>query len=130
MADIWSSGTEICRDGEKKILPVYNRCVIFSTTDFAYHGHPEPLSCPDGMTRKSLALYYYTVSRPENEKSAPHTTLFRARPGERAVAGPLIRSIAKKILPPIVLDAASFARKKVLSAGKKFNKKLKKIEKP
>ncbi len=61
---------------EKTILPVFNRTVIFSTTDVSYHGHPRPLACPRGMTRKSVSLYYYSNGRPEDEKSTPHDTVF------------------------------------------------------
>jgi Rps23 Pro-64 3,4-dihydroxylase Tpa1-like proline 4-hydroxylase len=42
-----------------KILPIANRCVIFSTTNKSLHGHPIPLNCKTD-TRDSLALYYYT----------------------------------------------------------------------
>jgi Rps23 Pro-64 3,4-dihydroxylase Tpa1-like proline 4-hydroxylase len=45
---------------EKKILPILNRCVIFSTTNNAIHGHPERLNVPKGITRDSIATYYYT----------------------------------------------------------------------
>lgn len=65
----------------KKVLPVFNRMVIFGTTDFTYHGHPVELSCPADRYRKSLALYYYSNGRPDNEKSGEkHLTLFKARP--------------------------------------------------
>jgi Rps23 Pro-64 3,4-dihydroxylase Tpa1-like proline 4-hydroxylase len=67
----------------QRILPIYNRCVIFSTTDHAYHGHPVPLTCPEGMTRKSIAMYYYTAGRPTNEQAAPHSTLYQMRPADR-----------------------------------------------
>lgn len=67
----------------QKILPVFNRCVIFSTTDFSYHGHPQPLRCPSGVTRKSLALYYYSNGRPQEEVSTEwHDTLFKQVPGD------------------------------------------------
>src|SRR5581483_6543461 len=46
-----------------RVLPVFNRCVVFSTTDQSYHGHPEPLTCPPDRRRRSLALYYYTAAR-------------------------------------------------------------------
>lgn len=62
---------------EKSIAPLFNRMVIFSTTDKSYHGHPHPLECPDGVTRKSIALYYYTNGRPEHEKSESHSTVFK-----------------------------------------------------
>jgi Rps23 Pro-64 3,4-dihydroxylase Tpa1-like proline 4-hydroxylase len=63
---------------EKVLLPVFNRTVVFSTTDFSYHGHPHPLACPERMTRKSVSLYYYSNGRPASEKSAPHDTIFPA----------------------------------------------------
>jgi hypothetical protein len=66
---------------EKAILPVFNRTVVFATTDSSYHGHPRPLTCPEGMTRKSISLYYYSNGRPESEKSAPHDTVFPETPG-------------------------------------------------
>jgi hypothetical protein len=59
------------------ILPTFNRTVVFTTTDRSYHGHPRPLACPEGMTRKSVSLYYYSNGRPEAERSAPHDTIFR-----------------------------------------------------
>ena len=40
---------------------------MFNTSDLTQHGHPYPLSCPEGMSRKSLILYFYTSTRPENE---------------------------------------------------------------
>jgi Rps23 Pro-64 3,4-dihydroxylase Tpa1-like proline 4-hydroxylase len=43
---------------EQKILPLFNRCAIFSTTDYSFHGHPTPLTCPPDRSRKSLATYY------------------------------------------------------------------------
>jgi len=56
---LWDRQAKHC---VKKILPVFNRCVIFSTDPDSYHGHPEPLTCPEGWTRKSIALYYFTKS--------------------------------------------------------------------
>jgi Rps23 Pro-64 3,4-dihydroxylase Tpa1-like proline 4-hydroxylase len=49
------------------VMPIINRLVIFNTTDFSYHGHPEPLNCPENRARNSIALYYYSANRPENE---------------------------------------------------------------
>lgn len=51
---------------EVSITPIFNRMVIFETSDFSFHGHPEPLKCPDGFERLSIALYYYTKERPQN----------------------------------------------------------------
>ena len=61
----------------RKILPVFNRCVIFNTSDWSYHGHPDRLECPQEQSRKSMALYYYSNGRPEEEKSPRHGTLWQ-----------------------------------------------------
>lgn len=105
--ELWDREMTKC---ERRVLPIFNRCVIFSTTDFSHHGHPEPLTCPEGMTRKSLALYYYSNGRPAEELSEAHSTLFQARPGEvmqRDISemrkGP--ETILKALLPPIVTNA-------------------------
>jgi hypothetical protein len=77
--ELWTRDVGRCA---RSIAPILNRCVIFATTDFAYHGHPRPLTAPPGQTRKSLALYYYTVSRPADELSRPHSTLYKTTPQE------------------------------------------------
>ena len=80
--ELWDSRMARC---VKQVLPTFNRLAVFSTTDTAYHGHPDPLQCPPGRSRKSLALYYYTRQRPAGEIHQGfenHTTLYRARPGE------------------------------------------------
>jgi len=95
--ELWDR--EKCR---KSILPVANRCVIFSTTDDALHGHPTPLNCPPGEARKSIALYYYTNGRPEEEQSPTHSTLYR-----QSAAAPRrskFKEVARRWLPPAVVD--------------------------
>jgi 2OG-Fe(II) oxygenase superfamily len=99
--ELWNRDMSAC---EARILPVFNRLVLFGTTSSTYHGHPDPLRCPEGMTRKSLALYYFSNGRPAEEDADMHSTLFRERaPGEfRTGLSQRVRSIAKDLLPPIV----------------------------
>ena len=98
---LWNRDMTRC---EAKVLPIFNRMMIFSTTDFTYHGHPDPLQCPEGMTRKSLALYYFSNGRPAEEISGDHSTIFRARhAGEfQLTTVQRLRSIARDLLPPII----------------------------
>lgn len=56
----------------KSYYPFGNSCVIFSTSEKSFHGHPVPLACPQGVRRKSIALYYYTL--PTERK--PHRIIF------------------------------------------------------
>ncbi|HSK74150.1 MAG TPA: 2OG-Fe(II) oxygenase, partial [Pyrinomonadaceae bacterium] len=64
--ELWDRDVTKC---EAKIMPLFNRMVVFNTNDYSFHGHPEPLACPPDRTRKSLALYYYSNGRPEHEVS-------------------------------------------------------------
>ena len=79
--EFWDKNMSKCM---KKILPIFNTMVIFSTTDYSNHGHPDPLNCPNEISRKSLALYYFSSGRPENEiinKHKKNRTYFKNREG-------------------------------------------------
>ena len=73
-------------------LPSFNRCVLFKTSRHSLHGHPKPLACPEGDSRKSLALYYF---RDEHARRDLQPTAYFARPED---------SFTKKLL--IVVDTA------------------------
>ena len=53
---------------KKQIAPKFNRAVIFDTTCNSWHGLPDPLMCPTGQYRKSLAIYYLTDPQESTEK--------------------------------------------------------------
>lgn len=78
--ELWDRDMSRC---EVSVAPVANRCVVFSTTSDSHHGMPDPLQCPEGRTRRSVALYYYSNGRPEEERRPDHSTLWQARPHER-----------------------------------------------
>jgi Rps23 Pro-64 3,4-dihydroxylase Tpa1-like proline 4-hydroxylase len=61
-----------------KYPPMLNHALIFTTDERSLHGFPDPLTCPEGQLRKSLALYYYTVEH--DEKATGHSTDYFARP--------------------------------------------------
>ena len=41
--------------------PTGNTLLVFETGSAHYHGHPHPLTCPEGRSRRSIAAYYYTA---------------------------------------------------------------------
>jgi Rps23 Pro-64 3,4-dihydroxylase Tpa1-like proline 4-hydroxylase len=97
---------------QQKILPVFNRCAIFSTTTYSYHGHPTPLTCPADRTRKSIATYYYSNGRPEAEVHETHTTLFQQPQGVKAPSPRLeLRKMIRAITPPVLVDAYKTIRR-------------------
>ena len=102
--ELWDTEMKGCR---KKILPLFNRMAIFSTTTNSYHGHPNPLTCPPDRTRKSLALYYYTNGRPESEivkGIEEHNTIFRHRPADKkSQFVSSLKEVVRQVTPPILL---------------------------
>jgi hypothetical protein len=102
-----------------KILPIFNRMAIFSTTGNSWHGHPDPLTCPPDRSRRSLALYYYTNGRPITELNADQrgriTTTFAARKGadspQMAIFNRAV-NLANDLLPPIVVRTIKRFRNK------------------
>jgi hypothetical protein len=86
-----------------EVNPIFNRCVIFNTDTFSYHGNPEPVDHPKNTPRRSIALYYYTSTWEQNKHE--HSTLFqvRAQSKDRA-SGRGLRGWAKllavELLPP------------------------------
>lgn len=99
---LWDKDMTRC---EVKVAPLFNRVMIFGTTDFTYHGHPDPLQCPEEMTRKSLALYYFTNGRPAEEVTGEHSTVFKARCANdlRMTQGQRLRNLARDLVPPIIM---------------------------
>ena len=71
--ELWNMETKTMLE---KVPPLFNRCVVFETNEFSYHGHPKPLATPEGRCRNSFAAYYYTKDRPEHEKAAEHSTVY------------------------------------------------------
>jgi hypothetical protein len=83
--------------------PSFNRCVIFTTTSESLHGNPRPINHPEGHSRKSIALYYYTSTWSNSKRS--HTTQFKIRPDSADKIDWLIRrkEWAEDFLPPFVI---------------------------
>lgn len=109
--ELWDQEMKGCR---KKILPLFNRMALFSTTSTSYHGHPNPLTCPPDRTRKSLALYYYTNGRPEEaggQESSGHNTIFKYRPEDKKSRFTTsLKEVIRQITPPIILGGLNKLR--------------------
>lgn len=61
-----------------KILPMFNRAVIFETNEVSWHGF-DVISLPSehqNLSRRSFAIYLYTKERPSEERAASHATVY------------------------------------------------------
>ena len=59
---LWSHDVKTNQPREliKEVSPIFNRAIIFDTTQDSWHGMSQKLMVPDGIYRKSLAIYYLT----------------------------------------------------------------------
>jgi Rps23 Pro-64 3,4-dihydroxylase Tpa1-like proline 4-hydroxylase len=81
LPDPWTIG--------ESFAPIANRCVIFETTESSWHGFRR-IAIPAGrnISRRSIAVYFYTKERPAQEAATSHGTVYYQRPlPERLQAG-------------------------------------------
>lgn len=86
--DAWGGSLELHSDPRSPddrtevVTPLFNRCVIFETTESSWHGFSR-ITLPDDhkdLSRKSVALYFYTTDRPIEELGPTHSTIYIDRP--------------------------------------------------
>jgi hypothetical protein len=86
--DAWGGSLELHSDPRARddrvtlITPLFNRCVVFETTEWSWHGFARIALPADkkGLTRRSVALYFYTRERPPPELADTHSTIYVDRP--------------------------------------------------
>lgn len=59
---------------------MWNTAILFRTSDISYHGLPEPIKCPEGIYRKSIAIYY--VSKPRENLIERYKAEFFPKPNQ------------------------------------------------
>ena len=106
--ELWN---ETMRQKLHSIVPLFNRCVIFNTSSNSQHGNPEQIRHPLWVSRKSIALYYYTSTWDLSKRS--HTTQFQVRPGSQDKRDWSVKFHETKhdFLPPIVIRSLAIVRR-------------------
>jgi hypothetical protein len=76
--DPWNCGGIAVRP---PIVPLANTCVIFETTENSWHGFDRIRLPKDESfrSRRSIAVYFYTKTRPALETAPPHGTIYAPR---------------------------------------------------
>ena len=76
----WGGQLLLGKEGlQTAIDPLAGLCAIFPTTEKSWHGHPAPLQCPEGVQRRSMALYYYTREEPEGLEDHRRVTSYEGK---------------------------------------------------
>lgn len=89
----YNGDLELFKDGksEASIEPIFNRIAIFNIDEKAWHGCPKIVDCPKGMSRKSIALNYF--SAPQTNAANLPTTYIEPKS---------LKYLVKQVIPPIV----------------------------
>ncbi len=83
--ELWDKDMTACQG---TVTPAGNRMLVFTTSFDSFHGHPDPLTCPDTVARRSMALYYFT----EEEHAVRRSTNYQPRPDESVTRKAAIRA--------------------------------------
>jgi hypothetical protein len=65
--ELWNEPRSRC---EASHLPLLDRLIVMDHGDSYWHGHPQPLACPQGRFRASIAAYYYVAAPSPDEESS------------------------------------------------------------
>lgn len=98
----WNGALELWDANRKQCVgtvePEFGRSILMSHGRTHFHGHSKPLAVPPGITRRSVAAYYYAnrFAREDRREAMLSTYLFASR-SDRS------KQVLKQILPPIVI---------------------------
>lgn len=94
--ELWSPDTRTCAIS---IPPLFNRTVIFDTTDKALHGFPAALASPLGRYRRLMSVYYWSADPALRETAAGLKWLAQKRRlGWRDFAPPIAVKALRRVL--------------------------------
>ena len=78
LLELWDRDMTAC---QARVTPAGNRMLVFTTAFDTFHGHPDGLTCPPDVARRSMALYYFT----QEQDAVRRSTNYQARPQESRV---------------------------------------------
>jgi Rps23 Pro-64 3,4-dihydroxylase Tpa1-like proline 4-hydroxylase len=106
--EIWDMDTNTCA---RKVVPEFGRTLLFAQGEKSLHGHPVPVSAPQGRPRRSIAAYYYSNGRDDDGAADRYTTFFATGP---AAAGPsTLQKAVRGITPPILMSAGGALKRRL-----------------
>lgn len=95
--ELWDAASKQCA---AKVEPEFGRSILMRHGPLSFHGHPDPLSPPKGVTRRSIASYYYSSDESEELLNGRFSSQFLQPPhGIHRV-----KRFVKQFTPPIVWD--------------------------
>lgn len=76
----WGGALDFYDSTKEKIVTsvncIFNRLLVWQYHSRNFHGHTTPLSCPKGVTRNTMRIYYYTSNSTHNVEDLPHRSQY------------------------------------------------------
>jgi Rps23 Pro-64 3,4-dihydroxylase Tpa1-like proline 4-hydroxylase len=106
--ELWNSGGTDC---EVSVDPIFNRTIIFDTSEGHLHGVP-PVCCPEDRSRDSFLAYFHTASNSGDTGAVSHGTIYA--PSYYGAPKMTTQAIVKDWVPPVLYRTAKklFRRRK------------------
>ena len=113
--ELWDPDMTAC---QARVAPAGNRMLVFTTSLDSFHGHPDPLTCPDDVARRSMALYYFT----QEENAVRRSTNYQARPEESRLKKAAISA------DRVALDVYDRAKRRLGISDERVSKVMTKVD--
>jgi hypothetical protein len=127
--ELWDARARRC---VTSVPPLFGTTVLMGHSEASFHGHPEPLACPEDRTRKSIAVYYYENELAKYKRASFRSSLFladlrhsalpaagKADPVRSLSARRKAKSLLRDMVPPIIwFGARRFRRYRAGRKGK------------
>lgn len=95
--ELWGGEPKQC---VRKVEPEFGRSILLLHGADSFHGHPDPMTAPDGRTRRSVASYYYRNAQSVQLRMKRVSSVFMV-----AHRSKRLRRMAWRLMPPILMDA-------------------------
>jgi hypothetical protein len=100
--ELWDAEQRAC---VTRVAPRFGVSLLMAHGRTSYHGHPAPLQMPAGVTRRSLANYFYSAPEYGPMAGESTTTQFMQPLLRYSIAWGTIR-VLRRWTPPAIWDAA------------------------
>jgi len=76
----WGGGLRFYDFNNEKVIQdvpcVHNRVIIWRYHKRGFHGYPDPLACPVGISRNTFRLFFYVSDAQHRDDDRPHRSLY------------------------------------------------------
>jgi Rps23 Pro-64 3,4-dihydroxylase Tpa1-like proline 4-hydroxylase len=76
----WHGGLDFYDGKREKVIQhvdcLFNRCLIWKYEKLGWHGHVNPMTCPEDIGRTTVRVFYFTSNSSHNPEDLPHRSQY------------------------------------------------------